>query len=264
MMKRFMLFVVCLIDKGGTAQNLPPAASFSPSSYTTCAGAVINFTDLSTNDPTSWIWAIPGASTANSFTSSPTFTFGSTGTYSVSLQVSNAFGSNTATSSIVVHPGPTVTAGSNQLIVCRYANNTFTASGADTYSWNTSQNGSVAVILISSSSITIWVAGTNIEGCTDTVIMKPKVYNCGHSLAENSADNLIASVYPNPSNGNFIVEKFDFGLCTFVFYDILGESLQTGEIEKREEIDISVQPKGIYFLTLRVGNVQSTRKIIKE
>ena len=86
------------------AEGTPPVAAFTSSAKQICAGGSVTFTDLSTNNPTSFSWQAPGATpSSNTLTGNPTFTFMTQGTYTVSLVSSNAFGaSNTATQQIVV------------------------------------------------------------------------------------------------------------------------------------------------------------------
>lgn len=65
---------------------------FASSASTVPAGGVVNFTDNSTNNPTSWQWNFPGGSPATSSQQNPSVTYNSIGIYDVSLTVSNQFG----------------------------------------------------------------------------------------------------------------------------------------------------------------------------
>jgi len=73
----------------------PPAADFSGSPTSGTAPLTVNFTDQSTNSPTSWSWDFgdSGTSTAQN----PSHEYTSAGDYTVSLTASNAVGSDTAT-----------------------------------------------------------------------------------------------------------------------------------------------------------------------
>ncbi len=59
------------------------------------AGESINFTDLSTNTPTSWVWSFAGAEPATSNIANPTVTYNTPGTYDVGLLASNVAGNDT-------------------------------------------------------------------------------------------------------------------------------------------------------------------------
>jgi PKD repeat protein len=77
---------------------LVPVANFSASSLSITTGQSVNFTDLSTNAPTSWSWTFTGASPASSTTQNPSnITYNTAGCYQVSLTVTNSAGSNTKT-----------------------------------------------------------------------------------------------------------------------------------------------------------------------
>jgi gliding motility-associated-like protein len=77
----------------------PPVASFTASSTTICEGDCINFTNTSTGSPfTATNWTFTGASTASSTSNNPTnICYPTAGTYTVSLSVTNANGSDTET-----------------------------------------------------------------------------------------------------------------------------------------------------------------------
>jgi PKD repeat protein len=71
-------------------------ANFSANLTTINAGSSVNFTDLSTNNPTSWSWTFEGAQTATSALQNPSnIVYPTAGVYDVALTVSNAFGSDT-------------------------------------------------------------------------------------------------------------------------------------------------------------------------
>lgn len=74
-----------------------PVANFSASSTTVVAGGSVNFTDLSTGDPTSWNWTFAGGSPSNSSSQNPSVVYQTAGTYDVVLTASNAVGSDTET-----------------------------------------------------------------------------------------------------------------------------------------------------------------------
>ncbi|MFC2140881.1 PKD domain-containing protein [Acidobacteriota bacterium] len=75
----------------------PPAADFSASATTICAGDSVTFTDLSTNTPNAWDWSFPGGIPSSSTEQNPTVTYTTPGVYSVTLTVYNAYGSDTET-----------------------------------------------------------------------------------------------------------------------------------------------------------------------
>lgn len=86
------------INLSQPAVTQPPVADFIGSPTTVPVGSTVAFTDLSTNSPTSWSWTFGGGGTPNTSTlQSPTITFNTVGTYTVSLTATNAFGSDSET-----------------------------------------------------------------------------------------------------------------------------------------------------------------------
>ncbi|UCH92954.1 MAG: FG-GAP repeat protein, partial [Candidatus Aminicenantes bacterium] len=73
----------------------PPVADFSADPTTVCVGGIVNFTDLSTNCPTSWNWTFEGGTPSSSTVKNPTVTYNTPGTYTVTLTVCNAQGCDT-------------------------------------------------------------------------------------------------------------------------------------------------------------------------
>lgn len=90
------VYAAALEAQGGGAEY-PPIADFTGSPTTGDAPLAVYFTDQSTNDPVSWNWDFGdgGTSTAQN----PTHQYADPGTYTVSLTVSNAYGSDSETKS---------------------------------------------------------------------------------------------------------------------------------------------------------------------
>jgi len=57
----------------------------------------VNFTDLSTGNPTSWSWDFDNDGTVDASAQNPSYTYNTSGTYTVKLRATNAYGSNEAT-----------------------------------------------------------------------------------------------------------------------------------------------------------------------
>jgi PKD repeat protein len=74
---------------------------------TICAGDSLSFTDLSWNGtPTSWAWSFSGGTPSTSTSSAPTVVYSTSGIYDVSLTVSDASGSVTATKTSYIYVNP--------------------------------------------------------------------------------------------------------------------------------------------------------------
>jgi len=74
----------------------PPVADFSGSPTSGEYPLTVDFTDLSTNSPTSWSWDF-GDGVGTSTLQNPSYTYTSAGTYTVSLTATNAYGSDNET-----------------------------------------------------------------------------------------------------------------------------------------------------------------------
>lgn len=87
---KFLLFsfIVLSINVKGQLN-----ADFSASQIMGCSPLVVNFTDLSTGNPTAWQWNFGNGNTSN--VQNPMAVFVAPGTYTITLIASNANGSNT-------------------------------------------------------------------------------------------------------------------------------------------------------------------------
>ncbi len=77
-----------IVNPAGSA----PVANFIGEPRTITAGGSVQFTDQSTNNPTSWSWDFGDGNTSN--LPSPTHSYAAAGTYTVTLTATNSFGSD--------------------------------------------------------------------------------------------------------------------------------------------------------------------------
>lgn len=92
----FMIDDIVVSTESGTSS---PVANFSGNPTTVCEGSSVNFTDASSNNPTSWSWSFSGGTPSSSSSQNPTVTYNTPGTYNVSLTATNSAGSNSYTRS---------------------------------------------------------------------------------------------------------------------------------------------------------------------
>src|SRR4051812_22505222 len=95
-----------------------PHANFSASPISGCAPLIVDFTDVSTGNPTSWKWTLGNSTT--SFLQNPSVTYFNPGTYTVKLVVQNAAGKDSVTriSYINVFGKPTVNFSASAVTGC--------------------------------------------------------------------------------------------------------------------------------------------------
>jgi PKD repeat protein/predicted secreted protein len=124
--------------KGIIPHDIPPVANFGALPTSSCTGT-ITFTDSSTNSPTSWLWNFGDSQTST--LQNPSHTYSANGTYTVSLQATNAYGNNTATKTsyitINIPAAPSTTGGSASV----GGSVTLYASGTGTLNWYDAATG---------------------------------------------------------------------------------------------------------------------------
>jgi PKD repeat protein len=98
------------------------------------SGLSIGFTDTSINAPTAWTWDFGDGTTSTS--QSPSHTYAAPGTYTVSLTVSNAAGSDVEEQTFTVDVAPPVAAFTCTAEGGGVSCDGSISSGADTYSWS--------------------------------------------------------------------------------------------------------------------------------
>lgn len=85
---------------------LAPLANFSVSAQQICPGTNVQFTDLSSHNPTAWSWSFPGGTPSSSTAQNPSVSYAAPGVYAVTLTATNAVGNSTAVrSSYIVVSG---------------------------------------------------------------------------------------------------------------------------------------------------------------
>ncbi|MCF8238317.1 MAG: PKD domain-containing protein [Saprospiraceae bacterium] len=77
--------------------NAPPNGQFTADEVEGCAPLTVHFTDQSVNNPDTWYWSFPGGTPSFSTLQNPIVTYANKGLYSVTLEVSNAAGSDEIT-----------------------------------------------------------------------------------------------------------------------------------------------------------------------
>jgi len=177
------------INFTSTTSAGPPVANFT-SAATKCATQAIQFTDASTNAPTSWAWTTTpsaGVTITSASSQNPTITFATAGTYTVSHTATNANGTSPSyTQAVVVNAQPTVV--STSTTVCSGQSATVTASGANTYSWNTGATTAGLTINPATATTTYTVTGTTTAtGCTNTATGVITVNNLPTVVATSTA-----------------------------------------------------------------------------
>jgi gliding motility-associated-like protein len=164
-----------------------PVANFTATPLTGCAPLLVQFTSTSTGNPTSYQWNLGNG--VNTVQQNPSTAYTLPGTYTVTLTVTNANGSDTkvVTNYITVVPNPTITFAALDSDGCppfpvQFNNTTnFNAPGAGTYSWsfgdgNISSATNPAHTYASPGLYNVTLIATNSAGCAATLV-KPAYIN---------------------------------------------------------------------------------------
>jgi PKD repeat protein len=132
--------------------TLAPVAAFVASPTTACGSATVQFTDQSTNGPSSWEWSFPGGTPATSALQNPSISYTTPGVYSVTLIAINSAGRDTLVrqSYITINEIPTLSVLGNNPLCAGQSNGVASATGSGgsapyTFAWsngNTSANAS--------------------------------------------------------------------------------------------------------------------------
>ncbi|MGE0561485.1 MAG: PKD domain-containing protein, partial [Flavobacteriales bacterium] len=163
-----------------------PVANFSVNKTTICAGESINFTDLSTNTPTSWSWDFGDGGMSSS--QNTTYTYNTPGTYAVTLTATNASGSDdeVKTNLITVNVFDDASFNYSSSTYCQDGvDPTPTISGTQGGTFTRSPvglaiNSSTGIIDLSASTTgTYTVTYTTSGFCSDVQNVQVTIVNCG-------------------------------------------------------------------------------------
>jgi len=197
-----------------TVNTPPPVANFTATPTSGVAPILVSFTDTSTGDITSRTWNFGDGSTSTAV--NPTHTYSVAGTYSVSLTVTGAGGSNTKTNSnfISVSSVPVVsppTSNNNGLVAAYGFEETSGATVADA-SGNGNHGTIKEAVRVASGR---YGNALKFDGVNDWVTV-----NDSASLDVSSGMTLEAWVYPlsQSTGGNTVILKEAPGAEVYALY----------------------------------------------
>ena len=155
-----------------------------------------------------------------------------------------------------VFAGPAITITQPGTVICNGEAITLSADGAATYSWTSSvfnpiENPNDGAITVAPTSNEMYVLNYTDEGnCSGTVSLPVAVKPC-LGLEANTANNVAAVLYPNPSaNGKTTIAGLH-GTNTVTVFNMLGQMVLS-EITRSETIviDMGGQPAGNYLVKI--------------
>ncbi|HRD82825.1 MAG TPA: PKD domain-containing protein, partial [Saprospiraceae bacterium] len=122
----------------------PPVAAFSTMQQSGCAPALVQFSNTSTGNPTTYTWSFPGGTPAASTLSSPSVSYPQPGAYTATLIVSNAAGADTISQMLTVGGLPMAGFGVNYMIGETSAAFSNQSTQADSVRWQAAGQTSTA------------------------------------------------------------------------------------------------------------------------
>jgi hypothetical protein len=241
-----------------------PASALQSSDTSVCEKFCIDFFDLSSNNPTSWHWEFTGGIPDSSLDQNPAnICYNNPGTYDVVLITTNGYGSDTLIMQDLITvfttpPFPVIT----------QAGNTLTSSLAESYQW---QFNNADIPGATNQSYDVQQSGyysvyiTDENGCVSSTT----IYVLIDGINEiNSDENVL--VYPNPSNGNFMVELSN-GLVgnqlQLKVYNTLGQVVFSSDekipgVAFKKEIGLKNIAVGVYVVKIKAGPTLINKKLI--
>jgi PKD repeat protein len=185
----------------------PPTASFT-SDGPKCTGQPVQFTDNSTNSPTSWAWDF-GDGVGASTLQNPSYAYAAAGTYTVTLTAANACGASVppASQTVTVNANPAaVITPSGPTTFCAGGSVDLVASSATgtppfTYLW--APNGETSTAITVTVADTYSVTITDANNCADTSLDETVTVNANPvpAISESACSGANVTLDANPSLG---------------------------------------------------------------
>ncbi len=250
-------------------QGAAPIAGFKPNATLGCVPFTVQFTDQSAGNPTAWSWTFPGGNPLTSSAQNPSVTYSVPGIYPVTLEATNAYGSNSITQQNLIEvlalPTAAFTFNATNLVVT--FNNQ--SQNGDTYTWNfgdgnSSNQENPTHIYANPGTYTVGLTVLNNCGATTLQQMVVLISSAGEVTWLD-----MFRLYPNPSTGLFTVEMNGHAAqeLEFTLFDALGQlvnrqTVAFGTGTLKQNFDYSNQPAGLYSLQIHNGTSALQVKVV--
>ncbi|MFQ5446514.1 MAG: PKD domain-containing protein, partial [Saprospiraceae bacterium] len=195
----------------------PPTAGFSANATSGCAPLTVQFNNESSENATSFEWDFPGGDPASSTAENPSVTYNAAGTYTVTLTVSNAAGSDTITQTNYITVTTVPVAGFTYTANNATVDFTNNSTNATSYNWDfgdgaTSTDTDPTHTYASDSTYTVTLIATNDCGPDTTTqsitIVTPPT--AGFSANATTGCTPLTVTFTNESSENATSWQWDF------------------------------------------------------
>ena len=207
---------------------------------------------------------VSGANTYSWNTSSNSSSISITPTITTTYSVmgTNSFGCvSNAIITQQVNALPNVIAISNNTLLCVGETASLTASGANTFTWSTTENTN-SIVVTPTVTTSYSVTGIDNNGCSNSSTITQSVSLCT-GIAQLANESLV-SVFPNPFL-NIITIKTSTTKNTIIIVDVLGKVVyEKQSLSNKIEMDLSYLNSGFYQLFVTGDHNSYSRKIIKQ
>ena len=221
---KWLLFLILLCNAFISRAQL--SANFSATPISGCAPLLVNFTDLSTGNPTSWQWDLGNGTI--SFLKNPAVTYFAPGQYNIKLTVTNAGGSNTIikTQFITAYAVPIVNFSGTPLTGCfplpvQFTDQSTAGSGSiNKWEWDYG-DGNLSFVqsplhtYLGAGNFNVSLRVTNSFGCI-TSVTKPQYIKIGNG-AKASFTFLAPNACTVPSTVSFTNTSTGSGTLTYLW-----------------------------------------------
>jgi len=268
---------LALLDNEGPAL---PVVDFSASETTITEGTTIQFTDLSTNDPTQWHWFFEGGSPSESVEQHPAILYSTAGSYNVKLVATNAAGSaELLRENYITVKTPTLppvadfTADVTEIEEGESVSFTdLSQNNPDTWQWHFAggepqQSGLKNPIILYPAEGLYSVSLTVTNEAGDNTAVKDNYIKVTPKTAISEKDKTSAiTIYPNPTTGELIVTSYKLQVTGVEILDVFGRNIisKLKSQNSNQAFDLSNAPSGIYFIRIQTENEVIVRKVVKQ
>jgi len=244
-----------------TIAGSAPIPQFSANISTGCAGMTVQFSDESVGNPNSWTWNFEGGAPNTSNTQNPSVTYTTPGVYSVSLEVTNLFGT-----------AATVAQSYITIIEPPVANFDYQANGGAISFTNASLGGTGFTWNFGDGNSSTEANPTHTYATSGNYTVVLTVTNaCGVNTFQQTISVVVVGaneatwidqfrLFPNPNKGQFVVEMSGLpaNLVAFELFNNLGQTVHAETVDfssglLTKQFDFAQLPAALYTLRIQAG-----------